>query len=306
MPSTIKEIYALACGLSREEQIRLSSLILNNVIGISGFLPEPEPEKNIGWHSAVADTFGKASFKEVDIEAFNLLFSNIENSNSLFDLASKQQISIKKVILQKRSNKNKKTTISDYEILIELKNETNEKKQVVIPKGQVFENKNIGSGFQNIVNAEGSAQILEPQQQVRIRLPGHCLNRKLTPPVGQEANVTPLKVNFEFDDQNTVWDNVDKIVLSPRVVKAVEDWIEGFPPFLKVLATSIWEVLKNRPRFFFLSILFSGGFYFAYPYLIHRFTYLQEIRGIEVEVSEPDEKNSGSGKSEPDASRDNN
>lgn len=98
-----------------------------------------------------------------------------------------------------------------------MKNETDKRIEIVIPKGQVFENKNIGSGFQNIINAEDSTQVVEPQEQVRIRLPGHCLNRELDPPNGQDANATPLKVQFEFNDQNTVWDNVDNVVLSPNI-----------------------------------------------------------------------------------------
>ncbi len=65
-------------------------------------------------------------------------------------------------------------------------------------------------GFQNIVNGEDFSITLEARQDAVFFLPGHCLNQKLQSPSGQDANITPLKIRFEFSNQGDIWKKIEE------------------------------------------------------------------------------------------------
>lgn len=171
-------------------------------------LPEPNTDKHVGWHIVIKKTLNVDSLDNTDEKILNSVFSPILEPEALVNLVLNGKIEIKAIVLDKRSNNVVSDTKTDYEIAIDLKNIFSEKISALIPKGQVFENKDSESGFQNVVNAEEQIVNIEQGEHKIIYLPAYCLNQDLKSPEKNYGNITPLKVNFEFSEQNMVWNEI--------------------------------------------------------------------------------------------------
>ena len=186
--------------------------------------PEPEPEKKLGSTTEVVDVTTDSllgdspSIERPTPAQIRQVFEIDTDSDSLVNLVRSGGISIDSIILNKRSSKvPQNSEESDYEACIKIKNITSEKIQAIIPKGQIFQNleargSNGSRGFQNIVNAEDCPITLNPGQEAVFYLPGHCLNKNLASPSGQDAHIVPLKVKFSFGNQQDVWNSVQSLL----------------------------------------------------------------------------------------------
>ena len=169
----------------------------------------PVPEKNVGFHAAVEDTLAPAATAEKPTVSASAVFKPITESDSLVNLVLAGEATVSTIVLNTRSSNVSSSTPSDHEVSLEIGNVTDKPISIRLPKGQVFENKVPGSGFQNLVLADHIELTLAPRERRSISVPGHCLNVSLKRPSGQAGNITPLAVDFEFDTQRALWKEVD-------------------------------------------------------------------------------------------------
>jgi len=87
---------------------------------------------------------------------------------------------------------------------ITLKNKTNRDFECKIPKGQVFENKQIGSGKQNVAAAREYVFNVPANLTISVEIEVLCINEHLSSPSGS-YNVTYFKVDKDFNNQRELW-----------------------------------------------------------------------------------------------------
>lgn len=88
---------------------------------------------------------------------------------------------------------------------IVLKNNTDDDVLCMIPKGQIFENKKIGSGLQNMAAAREYRLIIPAQSRLSVDIEVCCINRRLSPPSGVPGNVTIFQIDRPFNTQDELW-----------------------------------------------------------------------------------------------------
>ncbi len=87
---------------------------------------------------------------------------------------------------------------------ISLKNNSDREFKIKIPKGQIFENKTIGTGKQNVASLKDYEFILPPKSTLKVEIDVLCINQKLSSPSGL-YNITQFKINKEFENQDHLW-----------------------------------------------------------------------------------------------------
>ena len=92
-----------------------------------------------------------------------------------------------------------------WKIEISLKNNSDSDLKVKIPKGQIFENKKIGSGIQNVASVRDYQLIIPAKSRITVEIEVYCINRHLSPPTGQLGNLTIYKISQDFNDQQNLW-----------------------------------------------------------------------------------------------------
>jgi hypothetical protein len=207
----LEKIETISNGASTGKPSGLRSTT-NTTINIDIPLPPPASEKNVGYETAIYDTLKDALPDNSKKIYASRVFKAITESDSLVNLVLSNRLKVNAIVMKGRSANVKSSTVSEHEVALEVENFSNDIIETLIPKGQVFENKKSGSAFQNLVNAENYRVTLNPRQKIQVYLPGHCLNRDLKSPTGQKGNITPIAVNFEFTNQNSVWAQVKKRV----------------------------------------------------------------------------------------------
>lgn len=93
-----------------------------------------------------------------------------------------------------------------YRVEISLKNNLDEDVLCIIPKGQVFENKKVGSGFQNVAASREYRLIIPAKSSIKVEIEAYCINRSLSPPSGNFGNITIFKIDKPFNSQDELWD----------------------------------------------------------------------------------------------------
>jgi hypothetical protein len=88
---------------------------------------------------------------------------------------------------------------------ISLKNNTNDDQLFVIPKGQVFENKKINTGLQNVAAAREYRLIIPANSRLVVEVQVYCVNEKLSSPHGFIGNITVFKIDKPFKTQDELW-----------------------------------------------------------------------------------------------------
>ncbi|MDB5226580.1 MAG: hypothetical protein JWN78_773 [Bacteroidota bacterium] len=88
---------------------------------------------------------------------------------------------------------------------ISLKNNTDKEYRVTIPKGQIFENKTIGTGKQNVASLKDYKITIPAKSIIKVEIEVLCINQKLSSPTGL-YNITPFKIKNQFEDQDQLWD----------------------------------------------------------------------------------------------------
>lgn len=88
---------------------------------------------------------------------------------------------------------------------IVLVNKTGAEVQVKISKGQVFSNKKIGTGYQNVAAIRDYVINLPPYARSIEAVEVLCINEKLRPPTGF-LNLTPYMISKDFLTQKDLWE----------------------------------------------------------------------------------------------------
>jgi hypothetical protein len=93
---------------------------------------------------------------------------------------------------------------------IYLKNNSDRNIKMKIPKGQIFENKKVGSGIQNVAASREYDLIIPANSRIAVEIEVFCINRHLSAPNGQQGNLTIYKIAHNFNNQNDLWDSLNR------------------------------------------------------------------------------------------------
>ena len=88
---------------------------------------------------------------------------------------------------------------------IVLVNKTGVWVKVQVRKGQVFSNKKVGTGYQNVAAARDYTFNLPPFDTSTQTIEVLCINEKLKPPVGF-LNISAYMISKDFQTQNDLWE----------------------------------------------------------------------------------------------------
>ena len=88
---------------------------------------------------------------------------------------------------------------------ISLKNNSNNDVICVVPKGQVFENKTIGSGIQNVAASREYRLIVPANSRLTVEVDVFCINRSFSPPNGIQGVITVFSIDQPFSNQDELW-----------------------------------------------------------------------------------------------------
>jgi hypothetical protein len=91
-----------------------------------------------------------------------------------------------------------------WTIEIKLKNNLDKEFAIKIPKGQIFENKKIGTGLQNVASAHDYIFRIPAKSTLTVDIEVLCINQHLSPPSGS-YNVTLFKIDNNFTNQYDLW-----------------------------------------------------------------------------------------------------
>ena len=176
-------------------------------------LPAPDPGRRLGWPGAVVDTTGASSLESVDADAADSIFSRVPEGRSLVNYVITGEVLIESLRLTTPNPSIPKSGGPPrYRVDLIVKNLRSLPLPIDIPRGQVFENTDRRVKLQNLVVAESAARVLPPGSPVRIQLPAYCLNEGFGRPSGQDGNITPLQIRFEFRDQDALWSQVARAI----------------------------------------------------------------------------------------------
>jgi len=99
-----------------------------------------------------------------------------------------------------------------YKVTINLRNDSTEDILCVIPKGQVFENKQVGTGYQNLAVVRDYRLIIPSGSRISAELDAFCVNRSLSSPSGGKGNITIFQIDKPFNSQQDLWQLMSKSV----------------------------------------------------------------------------------------------
>jgi hypothetical protein len=88
---------------------------------------------------------------------------------------------------------------------ISLKNNSNNDVLFVIPKGQVFENKIVGSGKQNVASVREYKLIIPAHSRLTVEVEVFCINRSFSSPNGTQGAITVFNIDQPFSNQEELW-----------------------------------------------------------------------------------------------------
>ncbi len=92
-----------------------------------------------------------------------------------------------------------------FKVTVTLRNDEAEDVVCVIPRGQVFENKKVGTGLQNLAVARDYRLVIPAGCRITAELQAFCVNQSLRPPGGALGNITVFKIDAPFEDQDDLW-----------------------------------------------------------------------------------------------------
>lgn len=91
-----------------------------------------------------------------------------------------------------------------YRVDIKLKNNEPYDVVCVIPQGHVFENKQIGTGRQNVAAVRQYTLVIPAGSTISVGIDAYCMNASYSPPSGP-GNVSIFKINKPFQSQQELW-----------------------------------------------------------------------------------------------------
>lgn len=91
-----------------------------------------------------------------------------------------------------------------FKIEISLGNNSPDDVLCVIPQGHIFENKEVGTGHQNVAAAREYRLILPAGSKLSVDIDALCINQSYSPPSGV-GNVSVFKIDQPFASQDELW-----------------------------------------------------------------------------------------------------
>lgn len=92
-----------------------------------------------------------------------------------------------------------------WTVEISVKNTTSYKFPFQIKKGQIFENKQIGTGYQNVAAVQDYNFEIAANSKQTVTIEVLCINQHLKPPSGN-LNLTGFQISSAFLSQQELWD----------------------------------------------------------------------------------------------------
>ena len=165
-------------------------------------LPAPDPSRRTGGLNAVKDTLGD------HIDVVDDVFS-ATGEGSLADAVIRGDVFIESLTLGSTDSAGAKAGGAPrFEVEIVVRNLLDASLALKIPRGQVFENANRNDRLQNLVAAENAVLELRPGLSTKVQVPAFCLNKGFARPRGLDGYITPLRVKFDFRNQDDLWEQV--------------------------------------------------------------------------------------------------
>lgn len=140
---------------------------------------------------------------DIEKEEIAVLFEQIADKSALVNLALDDKLKIEEVIL---NTKGKKSDNSKFSVSIKIKNLTNQEIEFTIPKGQIFENKDLETIKQNLAATHENTRKIPALGTITIDIDALCINKGLAPPDGGLGNITIFELkNKSFINQTELW-----------------------------------------------------------------------------------------------------
>jgi len=89
---------------------------------------------------------------------------------------------------------------------ISLKNNSEKDVLCIIPKGQVFENKTVGSRIQSVVSSREYKLIIPKNSKLTVEIEVLCINQTFKSPICKPGNVTIFRIDQPFSSQTELWE----------------------------------------------------------------------------------------------------
>lgn len=154
---------------------------------------------NIGGATVLAQTIPKSVNKEVAI-----IFDRITDQTALVNVALSGKVSIEQVNLNGSSTEARK---SGFTVSIKVANLTGQEIKFKIPKGQIFENKELSPKRQNLAAKGEDAISLPPFSTKTVIVNALCINKGFPAPNNGLGNITIYELkNKQFLNQGDLWD----------------------------------------------------------------------------------------------------
>ena len=144
---------------------------------------------------------------DIPQEEVAIIFERVEDKEALVNLALNNKVKIQEVRLLTINPKPPR----EFAISMIVKNQTSKELRIKIPKGQVFENKQVTPRRQNLAAAKEDVIILpvstDPDAPgIPINIVALCINKGFDPPNGSFGNITIFELrNKGFIDQKDLW-----------------------------------------------------------------------------------------------------
>jgi len=214
--------YTFNGRLSRvEAQLEFLKNALSNQYPLIEGVPIPAPAigKPVGGANAIIDTLNLGSH-EIQQEEISVVFELVTGGEALVNLVRGGHIGITDIKLVTLTKEEKTSgNGADYAAIVSMVNLSDQNISFVIPKGQVFENREPHSGRQNLAAADERKQTILARTKYELKVDAHCMNKDLSGPDGSLGNLTVFKIRDDsFDGQEEIWQSVNDAVNKARLV----------------------------------------------------------------------------------------
>lgn len=167
--------------------------------------PTSDTDSKIDGVVIILDMTGARSLDDPKAAEAAKVLTVVDGPNSLVTLVREGKVAINELRLVKRDlNSGKGGTEANYQVNLSLQNMTDKEITVNVPKGQVFENTEAGSGFQNLATADEVNIKLGPHE-LKPEIRAYCINHGRKEPVNQPGYLTPMKLKVAAKDQIELW-----------------------------------------------------------------------------------------------------
>lgn len=223
LKNTLSNQYPLIDSRLNRMESQLNSIrdaLSNNYMLIQGVpVPAPAVGKPVGGANALVDTL-KVEPYEIQQEVISAVFELVTDGGALVNLVRGGHIGIKNIRLVTLSPEEADgMNGARYAAIISMENRTDQNIEFMIPKGQVFENREPQSGRQNLAAAHERKDTITARSSYDLKVEAHCMNRELSGPDGSPGNITIFKIRDDkFEGQEEIWQSVEDSVSRAKLI----------------------------------------------------------------------------------------